>query len=151
MADVMAVIKSAVGSFGACVFFGILFHAPRRAIIPAAMTGMIGYMVFSICAMRGWTPLAANFLGALTVAVLAETLARIQKTPAVVFSTIGIVPIVPGAGLYRTMLYLVVEDNSMAVTVGAETGIVSAGIAMAIALVTAITRVLLSEKQAGSR
>ena len=86
--------------------------------------------------------IGANFIGALVVAVIAEMLARRQKAPAVIFSLMGIVPLVPGAGLYRTMLALVLKDYADAMSIGVETMLVAAGIALAIATVTVLARIV---------
>ena len=140
MADVIAVLKGLVGSFGACVFFALLFHTPRRCLLTASLTGMAGYAAYLACMALLHSTIGASFVGALVVAVIAEALARAQKAPAVIFSLMGIVPLVPGAGLYRTMLALVLQDYADALAIGVETMLVAAGIALAVATVTLMAR-----------
>ena len=135
-------LKGLAGSFGASLFFALLFHIPKRCLLSASITGMVGYGVYMACLALWHSAIGANFIGALVVAVIAEVLARRQKTPAVIYSLMGIVPLVPGAGLYRTMLALVLEDYSDAVSIGVETLLVAAGIALAIATVTVLARLV---------
>ena len=142
MAKVIPVLKGLVGSFGASLFFALLFHIPKRCLLSASFTGMAGYGTYMAFMALWRSTIGANFLGALVVAVIAEVLARRQKAPAVIFSLMGIVPMVPGAGLYRTMLALVLQEYSDAVSIGVETMLVSAGIALAIATVTVLARVV---------
>ena len=67
-------------------------------------------------------------------------LARRQKAPAIIYALIGVVPLVPGAGLYRTMLALVLKDYASAAAIGVETVLISGCIALAIAIVTLFAR-----------
>ncbi len=142
MADLMGVLKGLAGSFGACLCFGLLFHVPKRCLLASALTGLTGYAVYMIGVALLESPVGASFIGALAAALLSEILARRQKAPAIIFSMIGIVPLVPGAGLYSTMLALVLKEYDRAVSTGVETLLISACIALAIALVTLVTRAL---------
>ena len=73
--------------------------------------------VASIGAALGWFMylVAGNFVGvagknliaAITAALFAEIVARKMKTPATVFIIVGILPMVPGGGIYYTMEYCI--------------------------------------------
>ena len=137
------VIKGLVGSLGASAFFGILFHIPRRLLVSVALVGMAGYGVYLTALALLQSAVGANFVAALVVAALAaEILARRQKAPANIFSLIGIVPLVPGGGLYQTMLALVMDDYSAALSTGVQTMLIAGAIALAIAVVAVFFRAL---------
>ncbi len=138
----VGLIKALVGSFGASMCFAVLFNTPRRCILPASLVGMVGYATYTVMLALTESTIGANFIGALAVDVLAEVLARRQKAPAIIFALIGVVPMVPGAGLYRTMLALVLKDYMLAVSIGVETVLISGCIALAIALVTLFARIV---------
>ena len=91
--------------------------------------------------------IGCNFAATVTVALLSEIFARMLKAPATVFLIIGIVPLVPGGGLYYTMDALI--DGDMALF--AQKGIRAAGIAGAIAagssLVSSVARILPRRKR----
>ena len=140
MADFVGAVKGLIGGFGACVCFALLFNAPKKCVLTSAFCGMTGYAVYMVCAGLGGSTLEANFFAAVAVAVLSEILAIRLKAPAIVFSMVGIVPIVPGAGLYRTILFLVLRDYEQALNVGTETLTAFAAIAMAVAAITALFR-----------
>ena len=133
------VIKGLVGSLGASAFFGILFHIPRRLLV---RVGMAGYGVYLTALALLQSAVGANFVAALAVALAAEILARRQKAPANIFSLIGIVPLVPGGGLYQTMLALVMDDYSAALSTGVQTMLIAGAIALAIAVVAVFFRAL---------
>lgn len=136
----VAVIKALAGSFGASLCFAVLFNTPRRCLVSASLVSMVGEAVYmAVMALTG-TAVGANFVGALAVDLLAEMLARRQKAPAIIYALIGVVPLVPGAGLYRTMLALVQKDYAAAVAIGVETMLIAGCIALAIAIVTLFVR-----------
>ena len=138
----MGFVKGVVGSFGASMCFALLFHIPRRCLVAASVTGLVGYVAYMLAMLLFGSPIGANFIGAFIAALLSEWLARRQKAPAIIYSMIGIVPLVPGAGLYRTMLGLVLKKYDQALAVGVETVLIAAGIAFAVALVTVMMRLL---------
>ncbi len=138
--DVVDIVKGLIGSFGAAACFACLFNTPRRCVLPASLGAMAGYGFYMAFMALFGAPVGATFSGAFVVAVLAELLARAQKAPAIIYALIGIVPLVPGAGLYRTMLMLVLREYGSAAAVGVETVLSAGGIALAIAVVAVFAR-----------
>ncbi|MDK2810897.1 MAG: hypothetical protein PWR27_1606, partial [Petroclostridium sp.] len=65
---------------------------------------------------------------------LSEFFARQFKMPVTIFLTSGIIPLVPGAGLYYTMLELVQNNYAAAISKGVETIFIAGSIAVAIAI-----------------
>ena len=57
--------------------------------------------------------LQATFFSILAMAFLSHILARIKKAPVTVFLIAGILPTVPGAGIYRTVYYLIQGDQAL--------------------------------------
>ena len=57
--------------------------------------------------------LQAAFFSILAGAFLSHILARIMKAPVTVFLIAGILPSVPGAGIYRTVYYLIQGDQAL--------------------------------------
>jgi uncharacterized membrane protein YjjB (DUF3815 family) len=82
----------------------------------------------------------AAFAGAFVVGVLSEILARKRKMPATVFTIPGLIPLVPGYGLYYSMLKVVEADYTAAAEVGVETILVALSISSAIIVTTSISR-----------
>lgn len=54
------------------------------------------------------------FTAALLVAIVSHLFARIFKAPVTVFLVPGILPLVPGVGMYRIIYYILQENSTMA-------------------------------------
>ena len=132
-------VSGLIGSFGASLFFAYLFHAPRRCIISSSLIGMIGYLVYMLFIDFVAGSVGGAFASSIVIALLSEAAARIQHAPASIFTSVAVIPLVPGGGLYETMFYIVQSDYLNAVSRGAETIFIAGCIALAIALVTSFT------------
>jgi uncharacterized membrane protein YjjB (DUF3815 family) len=127
--------------------FALVFELRRwQHIVAASFAGAMSWLVY-LMADDFVGPIGCNFLATVAVALLAEIFARMFKAPATVFLITGIIPLVPGGGLYYTMDALI--DGNMALF--AEKGIEAAGIAGAIAagssLVSSMVRILPKRKR----
>ena len=74
------------------------------------------------------------------ISLFSEILARKLKYPAINFIIPGILPLVPGLGLYNTMYALVQKDYALSASTGTETLLKSAGIAIGILIITSFTK-----------
>ncbi len=114
--------------FLAAFCFSFLMNQPFHTVLPSALIAAAGYFVFLLMGKTTVAYFAAAFL----IAFSCEVLARKMKTAATLFVTSAIIPLVPGVGLYRTMLYLSQEDFTKAWETGAETILGICAIALAI-------------------
>ena len=71
--------------------------------------------------------------------MLGEVFARYTKKPATLYVNPGIISLVPGAGMYYTMLALIENDYTTAIDKGAETFFIAAAIAMGIIISSAFS------------
>ena len=134
----MEVVLRLFGTAGACAFFALLFHAPRRSILPAMLAGVGTYGLYLWLEWRGLSAGFASFAASLVAAAAAELFARRMRMPATIFASIAVIPLVPGGGLYRTMLLLSESDYPAAASKGVETLLIAGGIAVALALAAAL-------------
>ena len=114
----------------AAASFSVLLHQPRSTIPVSSLIGTAGYALFLVI---GSTTMG-YFLASLLIGVLCEICARVMKRAATLFVTGAIIPLVPGVGLYNTMLSVVEGDYAHAVNTGAGTLLGICGIALAITL-----------------
>ena len=127
-------------SFLATVGFSIFFNSPKKSLIPAGIIGGIGW-TFSIILYRFYgNAILSNFLAAALISLISEILARKMKYPAIIFVIPGMLPLIPGLGLYNTMLNLVEGNYSIAISIGAKSLFVSASIATGILLITSLVK-----------
>jgi uncharacterized membrane protein YjjB (DUF3815 family) len=79
---------------------GVLYRIPRRALLYGALTAAFGWVVTVLLVSAGTNAVAANFFGSVALGAASEALARLLRTPAIVFVIPGFFPLVPGGGLY---------------------------------------------------
>ena len=110
----MSLLAHAVGGFGAVITLSLIFCVPRRFLIWAGLTGAAGWCVYQglLSASAGEMP--AMFLAALLVAVTSHLFARRFKAPVSILLVPGILPLVPGVGMYRIVYYLLQEESAAA-------------------------------------
>ncbi len=131
--------------------FGILFNIPRRQLVYASVTGAVGWIIYSRLLGKFDSPVMAAFAGALAVGMISEVLARKRKMPATVFIIPGLIPLVPGYGLYYSILKIIEADYSAATEIGAETILVAIAISSAIIVTTSIARKFKMKKALSSK
>jgi uncharacterized membrane protein YjjP (DUF1212 family) len=124
-----------IGTIG----FSALFGAPRRYYLDCGLAGTAGWAVYLLLASAGPTHVVgAAFLGALAVAVMAHLLAVTRKCPVTVFLICGIIPLVPGGGIFWTAYYIITNQLRLAATTGFTALKVTIAIAGAIILAAAL-------------
>jgi uncharacterized membrane protein YjjB (DUF3815 family) len=128
----------------ATVFFAILLKAPRKTILVSAVLGGAGYVIYELTSPLLGSPTAGYFAGTLIMALCSEILARAMKMPATIFIIPAIIPLVPGIGLYNTMMYLVQGQNAKAGQTGTATLLAIVAMAMALVLTSILTKVISS-------
>ena len=137
---VTAAEKTAMGlpyaAFAVLVSFGagLMLNARFKISAAGAVIGGVVYAVFLLC---GGTA-AGVFVASLFLAALSETAARIFKTPSTLFLIMGVYPLVPGAGIYKTAALILQNNVQEALITGnataAELLFMAAGIAVVSAL-----------------
>ena len=117
-----------VAAFVGTVGFSALFGAPRRYYLYCGLAGMAGWAVYLLVALSH-SVVGAAFFAALAVAAISHIMAKICRCPVTVFLICGIIPLVPGGGIFWTAYYIVTEQLRMA----AATGFVALKVTIAIA------------------
>ncbi len=91
----------------AAVGFAILFNVPRRTLFPIGAMGAIGGLIKFGSMSLGVGIVFASFIGATVIGIISIQLAHLKKSPPLIFSIPGVIPMVPGAFAYRMMLGLI--------------------------------------------
>jgi len=126
----------------ATIGFSVFLNAPKSALIPSGLTGGIGWTFYYYLINATNNDILSNFLAAVLVAWISEYLARKLKYPAILFVIPGIIPLVPGLGMYNTMLYLVQTNYELAISKGANVLFVGGAISLGVLVVTSLSRTL---------
>ena len=83
--------------------FALLFRTEAKSLLPSAILGGVGYVVYDALLLGLDSAPVAAFVAGVLVGISAEITARLRKGPAIVYATMGVIPLVPGYGLYRPM------------------------------------------------
>ncbi|MDD3243799.1 MAG: threonine/serine exporter family protein [Eubacteriales bacterium] len=140
----MSIAVQIVCCFLATVTFSVLFRTPRKSVLLCGGIAALGYALYLVLGNNLWSYYAATLL----IALLGEVCARWRKMPAVIFISTAVVPLVPGTGLYYTMLRLVENDYAGAGQTGAFTLLAMGAMALAIATNALLVRWFFPRKKA---
>ena len=126
--------------FFACAGFCFMFRLKKpKFILGACCVGVLGWLVYLLLDSMG-DNIMRYFIATLVVSVSSELCARLMKAPATIFLIIGIVPLVPGGGLYYTMEHLLNGDYAAFSQKLVQTGAIAGTIAIGVSLVTSTVR-----------
>lgn len=139
-------------AFATCGF-AIFFNVQPKLLLWEALVGAIGWVVFLVGIDHYENPMIYSFLAAAVISLCSEILARKLKQPAILFVIPGILPLVPGVGLYQTVYLIMFKKYTLAASTGTKAVIVSMGIALGILVIASLSRVfnLYKLKKAFSR
>lgn len=129
-------------SFVSVIGFSIIFNLPRKLLPAAGLAGMLGWLVYVTLRAIEVSFIIPAFVGSFVVGIVGEHLATSKKHPAILFVIPGIIPFVPGYGIYFTMLHIIEKNFDLAMTTGAESLFVAISIACGIVLATSISRII---------
>lgn len=129
-------------AFCSTIGFCILFHVPKKHIISASFVGACGWLAYSYLAETGAGSIVACFVGSCVVAFFSELFARIFKDAATIFIIPGILPLVPGANMYYTMLAILEGNSQKTAAIGTETLLMAGAIAVALLAVASVYKLV---------
>jgi uncharacterized membrane protein YjjP (DUF1212 family) len=124
------------------VGISIVVNIPRKYLVVASLVSACGWTVFEALMLSGSSHVLASFIAVCVVALIAEIITHTTKEAASLFIIPAIFPLVPGVGLYNTMLSLLRNDFAEAANYGIEALFVAGSIAVALLVVISLTRVL---------
>lgn len=130
-------------TFGFC----ILFHVPLRCMLPAAAIGGIGWFAYQLLMELGLGITASAFLASCLVALLADICSRLIKEAATVFVIPGILPLVPGSGIYYTMFHFIRGNMDKAAAWGTRTLMIAGAIALGLLVIASLIRIIVNTKR----
>lgn len=143
-------IIQCIAAFFGCLGFSFVFriHKNLHFAFIGSLGGMIGWMIYLL--LENSFHIIINSLCAMmVVALYSELMARIFKAPATIFIVVGCFPLVPGKGIYQTMLYLVSNNRNMFINSLLNTVGIALSLATAILIISTIFKVIKNIKNLG--
>ena len=116
MTDLLQILAAGIGT----VAFGALFGVPSKYYPYCGLIGASGWAVYVFLWMRTgfWSEAVVVFLATVLVILMSRFFAVRERCPVTIFLICGILPLVPGAGIYWTCYYLVTGQLGEASTRG---------------------------------
>lgn len=143
----LSMFLQVVSAFFGVVSLAVLFHVPRKYLMFAGLTGAGGWLVELLMMNQTENAVPPAFLSAFFAALLSQILARIFKAPVTVYLIPGILPLVPGVGMYRMVYYLLQGNRAYASYYFSYTLQVAGVIALAIFVADSFFRALYRRKK----
>ena len=135
-------LPGCVWQFGAAIVaticFAVAFQTPRRHFLSCGLTGAVGWIVYVLGTAAGLSAPVATLVAALPLTGFARFFAIAHKAPITLFLLCGIFPLVPGAGIYYTAYYLLLNEEQLFAAKGVETLKTAVALALGIAIVCSI-------------
>lgn len=122
--------------------FTLIFNVPLRHIPVASFVGGAGWVIYHIAVAGGCGVAVSCFLGACTVGLTSDIASRVCKEAATIFVIPGVLPLVPGAGTYYTMLAIINGNLEQAADKGIETLAMAGAIALGLLVVGSILQII---------
>ena len=131
MTDLLQILAAGIGT----VAFGALFGVPSKYYPYCGLIGASGWAVYVFLWMRTgfWSEAVVVFLATVLVILMSRFFAVRERCPVTIFLICGILPLVPGAGIYWTAYYLVTDQLALSLATGFDA--VKAAVAIVLAIV----------------
>lgn len=143
----MVFIKQIILAFFSTIGFSVLFGSPKKNLIYSGLVGAFGWSFYLIGIKLFNSNIVGTFFAALAVGILGEFFARYMKKPATLYITSGIIPLVPGAGMYYTMFAIIENDFNLALEKGVETFFMATAISVGIIISSMFSKSIKRVKQ----
>ena len=119
-------ITSFIGSAG----FGIIFNAPKESVIKCRFVGSIGWICYFVLSQIGLDIVSSTAIASALIALISQIFAQMYKTPMIIFTVGGIIPLVPGGMSYNAMRLFVENNYEQALIMAAKAFLISGSIAL---------------------
>ncbi|RVU55176.1 threonine/serine exporter family protein [Anaerosphaera multitolerans] len=126
----------------AAMGFAFYFNCPKKAIITSCLFAGIAWTIFKFTLIKTNNYFLAGLYSAFILGLLGEFAARKLKNPATVFIIPGLTPMVPGAGVYYSMYYLINENSKLAQESALETFFIASSLAVGLVASLSVIKVI---------
>lgn len=138
MGWIQELLVAVVWAFFSSATFAIYCRIPPKQIVWGGLNGSLMWAIYAILSTHFLSVVGSIFVASLFTAAAARCLSVWRACPQTIFLIPGIFTLVPGAGIYNTMLSAIQRDMPAFMSKGFETLQIAAAIAIGIALATLI-------------
>lgn len=131
-------IMQMIMAFFSTLCFSIFFNAPKDKLLYCSIAGSFGWGVYRTITDSFGDAVLASFFATLFIAALARHFSMRHRHPVTIFLIPGIIPLVPGAGVYYTMYSVIMGELYQALYRGVETLKIAGAISLGIIFILAM-------------
>lgn len=110
----------------ACGGYTVVCNAPRKELLYCGINGFLGWFVYMLVYVRTGGAVSATLISAMAVTAVARFLSYHREAPSILYHIPGVLPLVPGAAVYKTMQAAII-GNILSTYSNALTGFKLAG------------------------
>lgn len=136
--EFVQIIAATAGTLG----FALAFNIRGKKVFVAAFGGCFGWVLFLLMGLFLESEVLRYFIASLLVSIYGEVMARLLKTPTIIFNIVCLVPFVPGGSLYYTMTNAFSGDLSGFLKSGSNTLQLAAALSFGVVIVSTFTAYL---------
>ena len=145
--DTVAPAVWVIAAFFSAAGLGLWFRVDMRTVLPSSAVAAAAWGVVMAVQAAGCAEFWAYLAAAAFVGLMAEIFSRLFRTPATVFLVMGIIPMVPGGMLYRTMRCGIAGQWDDFLSVGVRTLMTALAISAGMFCVRAVFEAVTALKQ----
>lgn len=123
--------SSFITAFG----FTVIYNIPRKNIVPAGVTGAIGWTTyFFLTNYFHAVEFVAAIIASFMIAFASQIFAKRTRTPVIIFTLPGLIPLVPGGLAYNMMRAFVEGDSNLGFQYATNTFLTAGALALGLAI-----------------
>ena len=122
--------------------YALIFNADFKGLLWTPFVGALGWGLYMLLSTLTGSAATAYFTASFCVAALSELCAVLSRTPATVFLIPGLIPLVPGGGMFQTMRAFVQGDPDTAARIGFTTLSAAGAIVLGIAISSSFAHIV---------
>lgn len=124
--------------------FGTIYNLHGKKLLFASLGGLLAWVVYLTVNQFTDSPYPCAFIASVALTLYSELMARLHKTPVTIFLVTSAIPLIPGAGLYRSVRALMLRNAEAAAQQGTYTLLFAASMAAGITVTTLLFRLFLT-------
>lgn len=136
-------ILNTLYSFAGTLGFGILFNIRGQKLFWGSFGGALSWLCYLITVKYSGSQIFSFFLASVVAGIYSEIMARILKSPVTAFIICGIISLVPGGGMYYTMLEIVQGNIPKSLSTGLTTLSTAVAIALGVLVASSIFKLFM--------
>lgn len=117
----MTIITQFLLAMVVSITFAILFSAPGRELLFCGISGSLTWVVYFLIHEDTANPVLASLVATFLLTIFSRTMAVLRQSPATTYLITGIFTLVPGAGIYYSVFYLIIGERHLFADKGLET------------------------------